>query len=61
MAGGVGMKQAIIRFGRAYYRINRDIFNGIKSAMDIPIVAGLTYGLITFLWLSVLLPGGLLR
>lgn len=51
----------LVRAARATNKVMLDIFGGIKSAMDIPIVRGLTYGLITWLWLSILLPGGALR
>lgn len=55
------MSARIVRVARATNRVMLDIFGGIKSAMDIPPVAGLTYGLLTFLWLEILLPGGFLR
>lgn len=50
-----------IRAARAVHRVLLDIFNGIKAALHIPIVAGLASGGVTFLWLSLLLPGGMLR
>lgn len=50
-----------IRAASVVHHVLLDMFNGLKTAMDIPIIAGLVAGGVTFLWLSILLPGSALR
>jgi hypothetical protein len=51
------MSGRIARAATMGHRVALDIFNGIKSALHIPIIAGVAAGATTYLWLAVLIPG----